>query len=135
MATWLISRLLQGTVLFLCVQSFRSNASWLLSLAFAGIFVLIVYLFYPLAYADADASGITFRRYLKPYHVSWDQVLEATWGPAFGLTDLKIKLNGPRGFTDRVEFNVITNLGQVWRVYMEGWTPDIVMWVANRVRS
>jgi len=132
--SWVISRLLQVALLIFCLQSIRSNASWQLSAALAGMLALTVYLFYPLAYADADASGITFRRYLKPHHASWDEILEAIWTPSFSITDLKMKLDRPRGFTHRVEFNVITNLGQLFKVYMEGWTPEVVMWVANRAR-
>ncbi len=130
---WLITRLVQGFFLFVALRVLVSffYVPWPMRIASIVAVFWVSYLFYSLAYGQGDQTGMTFRRYLKKHHVSWDAISRIDWAPS-RMQSVVVVLREPIALSRKVEFPVITNILQIWKVYARQWTPETVEWLNDQ---
>lgn len=129
---WVVSRIIHAFMLVAWLTILASHASWQFKLEFTGVFALVTWVVYPIAYGSASQEGISFRRYFKTYYFPWDEVIEGRWGSKTGWGRLKLTFREPAGLSSTAEFNVINNIWQLFKAY-RGWRPEIVDWVSERL--
>jgi hypothetical protein len=95
------------------------------------LFLLPVY-FHPFAFGFADDQGITFCRYFKLHFVPWDEVVrvQRRQRNAFELVVLLAKRVA---LTKTVKFPMKLAGPEVDATFHDGWVPDTVTWVIDRL--
>jgi len=100
----------------------------------AGLLFLLPVYFHPFAFGFADDQGITFCRYFKLHFVPWSEVarVQRRQRNAF---ELVVLLGRRVALTKTVKFPMKLTGPEVHATFHDGWTPDIVAWLIDRLPS
>jgi hypothetical protein len=132
---WLWAMARFGQVIFLAAAvtfliQFPS-LSWFLRIWAIAVPFIVLVMFRNIACGSADERGLTFRRYFRTYAISWDEVARVDWS----FSRLVLKLEKPLGGSRVAEFILPLTIQEIGAAMTGRWTPEIVVWIMNRLRS
>jgi len=131
-AEWLWCRCVQALVIlgWVSVPKTWSLFELLEALLLAYVSVLAD----PLAYGTADENGITFRKYIRRRFVSWQDVVTAEWS-RWNPSLIKVTLKSGRLWKRALYFSLNSSLKSTVQQLLGRSTPEIVLWIARRIRA
>jgi len=122
--------LVAGVLVYLFVQ--RQSLSILLQAFVVGLLSLLPLYFHPFAFGFADDQGITFCRYFMLHFVPWNEVVRVQRRQRNAF-ELVVLLGRRVALTKTVKFPMNLARSEVDATFKDGWTPDIVTWLIDRL--
>ena len=113
-----------------------SNPSLLRGVLFTLIFFAVPWAIdYAHAYGYADEEGITFRRFIRKYRVTWGDVAKVDWSNSIMQRPyVYLTLECPVGFLRTVKFACYRESARLGQAQNPDWVPEILPWIINHMK-